>query len=64
MKVKDLKEFIFENYYKGIGFIKKDFSLLLVEKSGKRKKTWHYILHNITKKFLTIHKPKNTMNYF
>ena len=52
MKVKDVREFIFENYYKEIGFTKKD-NYYLLKKAEKRdfvliatnlmkKNTWSY----------------------
>lgn len=59
MKVKDLREFTFENYHKRIGFTKED-----SYHSLKRKKKKDLVLFatNLTKEMLI--KLEDSMNYF
>ena len=60
MTMKDLREFLFENYYKQIGFTKKDSYCSL----KMRKKDLVLFPTNLTKKYLTLLKLKRSMNYF
>ena len=59
--VQDLREFIFENYYQQIGFTKED-SYHLLKKVNK--KIYYCLLLTQRKKYLTLSKLKNSMNYF
>ena len=67
MTVKDLKEFIFENYYYRIDFTEKDSCYSLEKKNllllGE-KKIYYYLLQVNKKKYLILLKLENTMNYF
>ena len=58
MKVKDLKEFIFENYYEQIGFTEHNsyYSLWTV------KKIYYYLLLSYQKKTKTKHKEPDPSN--
>ena len=60
MTMKDLREFLFENYYKQKGFIKKESYRSL----KMRKKDLVLFPTNLTKKYQTLLKLKNSMNYF
>ena len=59
MILKGLREFTFEFYYKQIGFTNDSYYLLKNEK-----KCLVLFATNLTKKYLTLLKLKNNINYF
>ena len=62
MSTKEIKDFIFENYFTHFGFTKK--TVIIQRNIKKKKKSYRLQLNYLKSVYLMLVMLKNTMNYF